>query len=272
MAADNDYFAMESQFSVGNTSGLLDTWAVSSGAAGYKKSFMAQGKFPWLYMHDPSRSIFQEEYGALPNRGMIIRNWDAAISGMPRMPWLNEHRSGTKMSVSTADLTLNQNIKALNAGDTIEVTLEHVIIPQLAEDYYGPNDDLISALKANKEPWEMAIREAQQDERKVTMIKGTLIRRFPAVLVQATGDVASFRIEGGVGFIAVTISNLSQYRGYRILVNGAILDQSNFGNDYWQMDFDIRSKTYELTFNVPLDKNVTFADISVDLPDEECIE
>jgi hypothetical protein len=48
----------------------------------------------------------------------------------------------------------------LDAGDFVEATIEHIIVPQFAEGYYGPNEALRAALSRNEDTWQMILWEA----------------------------------------------------------------------------------------------------------------
>jgi len=52
--------------------------------------------------------------------------------------------------------------------------------------------------------------------------------------------------------VPVTVTGLASHRGGRLLVDGAGVDQSVHGGDFWQTDHDPRSGTSSRTFNVPL--------------------
>ena len=67
----------------------------------------------------------------------------------------------------------------------------------------------------------------------------------------------TFTLSGGLGYVPVTISGLSDYRGFRLehKVDGnwTEIDQSRHGKDYWQTDFDPQTQRWELTYSLPLD-------------------
>ena len=67
----------------------------------------------------------------------------------------------------------------------------------------------------------------------------------------------SVDITGGVGFVPIRFEGLKSVDGLALyqIVNGSYkkLDQSAFGNDYWQTDYDTETKTYRLIYNLPLD-------------------
>ena len=68
-------------------------------------------------------------------------------------------------------------------------------------------------------------------------------------------------IKGGVGFVPIRFEGLPIADGYRLYeeVSGKLipLDQSVHGNDFWQTDYNATTKTYNRTYNLPLDGKPT---------------
>ena len=64
-------------------------------------------------------------------------------------------------------------------------------------------------------------------------------------------------IEGGVGTVPIRFEGLKSATGYTLyqLVDGQLvaLDQAVHGNDFWQTDYDAKSNSFKMTFNLPLD-------------------
>ena len=64
-------------------------------------------------------------------------------------------------------------------------------------------------------------------------------------------------IKGGVGYVPIRFEGLDSAHGYELYqrINGQDqkLDQGVHGNDFWQTDYDAQSKTYKITYNLPLD-------------------
>ncbi len=85
------------------------------------------------------------------------------------------------------------------------------------------------------------------------MSQGTLEATHPAVQVVADGNgKAGFTIDGGLGYIPITISGLRSNSPYDLRVDGEVLDQSVHGNDFWQCDFDPDAQSWSMTYNVPM--------------------
>jgi hypothetical protein len=89
----------------------------------------------------------------------------------------------------------------------------------------------------------------------VTLHVGVLERLYPISIAADSGTLgAEFTIEGGLGYLPMSITGLSRYDGWRLeRLNGASwerVDQSVFGSDYWQSEYRQEAGGYALTFNV----------------------
>lgn len=75
--------------------------------------------------------------------------------------------------------------------------------------------------------------------------------------IAAIKNQAHFKTKGGIGYVPITIRQLSGYKKpslYTKKGNQWIqIDQSTYGNDYWQTDFDPASGTWEITYNIHMD-------------------
>ena len=146
---------------------------------------------------------------------------------------------------------------AFRKGDYVDMELELITLPNSADDYYGPNETFKKHLQANPSSWKTAYREALQNDLQVNVSSGNLIRSYP-VLIAATAPEVIVDIRGGVGAVPISFSGLASAKGYTLyqVVDGKRrkFDQSVHGNDFWQTDFEPSTKTYTLTFNLPLDR------------------
>jgi len=180
------------------------------------------------------------------------------VGGRPRLggkeaaPWLVERGTHSRgADTSTADLVPPPDVTTLRAGDFVEAVIEFLILPQQADDYYGPNAALRETLQRDGNTWKLVHREAAGNRRSVTVEKGTLLSLHSAVHLAAEKDEAAFTLAGGLAWIPVTISGLSRPECHRLVIDGRALDQSVHGNDFWQTDFDPASRTWSLTWQVP---------------------
>ena len=255
VGADTYNYTGERKMAVGDAdSGLVKEWATQWGGNTYRTSPLeCKGRMPWVSMHEGGPLRPNKDAGAWANRGFVIRSWKARLGGKDATPWVAEHGVSVHgAETSTMDLVPPPGVMRLGAGDFIEATIEHIIVPQFAQDYYGPNEKLRTALKADGNTWRMIQREAAGNERKVEMKTGKLTALHPAVTVRATNDSAEFTLSGGLGYVPISFTGLASPVGLHLIVDDKSLNQSVHGNDYWQTDYDAGSKTWSLTFNVPI--------------------
>jgi hypothetical protein len=238
---------------VGNVTGLVRDWDTQWGGDVYRTSPLeCTGTVPWVSLHEAVRRPGADS-GAWANRGIVIREWRARLGGKDARPWVAERGAvvGGK-ATSTLDIVPPPDVTQLVAGDFVEVTIEHLVLPQAAADYYGPNEPLRAALATMQDSWRLVNREAVGNARRVAVRKGRLIRRHPDVRVAAEDGRAEFTITGGIGYVPITITGLPTHRGGGFTIDGTPCDQAVHGNDFWQTDFDPETGTWSQTVTVPL--------------------
>jgi hypothetical protein len=252
IGGDTYSYTSERRMALGNENGLVREWDTQWGGDQYKtEPAECKGRIPWISLHEAKEN---GKGGAMANRGIIIRKWKAVLGGKEAAPWAAER--GVK-ATSTIDIIPPPGVRQFLPGDFVEATIEHVIVPQFAKDYYGPNASLRAALEKDQNTWKMIQREAVGYDRQVTERQGTVERLWPAVHIRADQNGrAEFSLTGGLSHVPVTIADLKDFR--RPLLefcnpDGAWtkVDQSVHGNDFWQTDYEAASKTWALTFNVP---------------------
>ena len=59
-------------------------------------------------------------------------------------------------------------------------------------------------------------------------------------------------LTGGLGYVPVSFSGIGSPRGFTLTLDGQDLDQSVHGTDFWQTDYDPASRTWTLTYNIPI--------------------
>jgi hypothetical protein len=259
VGADTYNFTRERRLAVGDAEGLGREWEADWGGNRYRGQPIAlSGAMPWVSLHEGERGE-RDGGGAWANRGYVIRDWKARLGGKAAEPWVAERgleRHGRESS--TMDLVLPPGVTRLLPGDYVEATIEHLTVPQKATDYYGPNEELREALEKHGNTWRMVHREAAGNARRVEVGQGELIRRHPDVRVKANGDGAAFSVQGGVGYVPVTVTGLASHAGYALTVNGEAVEQGVHGNDYWQTDYDPKRKTWSRTYNLPMREGVSY--------------
>ena len=251
IGADTYNSSRERKMAIGNENGLTNEWNTQWGGNTYRtKPVECTGRIPWLSMQDSELGA-NDHHGTPANRGIVIRSWKARLGGKDASPWMAE-RGLTRHQTdsSTLDILPPPGVVRLEPGDFIEATIEHIVMPKFAKDYYGPSTALRSALTKDENTWRMIHREAIGGDCAVTMRTGTLERLHPDVRVSVEKDTADFDLTSGISYVPVTFTGLSSPKDFTLSVDGAPLNQSVHGNDYWQTDYDPDSRTWSRTYNL----------------------
>lgn len=177
----------------------------------------------------------------------------ARLGGKQAAPWMSERGLGSGANASsTLDFLPPPGTTRLEPGDFIEATIEHIVMPQFASDYYGPSESLRAALRKDENTWRMILREAVGNDRRVEVKTGKLERLHPDIRMVADADRAAFELTGGLGYVPITFTDLTSSRPFTLTVNGEPIDQSIHGNDFWQTDYDPDSRRWSRTYNIPI--------------------
>ncbi len=253
VGADTYNHSRDRRLAVGDATGLLREWAATPGGDVDRGAPVEmRGSTPWASLHDAVRPKDAPATGAWANRGFVIREWKARLGGRECRPWLVERgsRSG-QAAASSIDLVPPPDVRALMPGDFAEFLVEHVVIPQSASDYYGPDESLRAALGAAS-GWRLVHREAARGARQVEVARGRLLATYPAVVVEAEGDVAEVRLAGGTGHVAVRLAGLTaEPAGLRLTLDGQPLDPAVNGRALWQVEREPAGPRWTLTVNLP---------------------
>ena len=246
----DDYsYTGEKKFARGSETGLLAEWDTSWGGGTYKtKPVELGGRVPWVSMHQAVRR--KDDQGAWANRGIIIRSWDAKLGGKPAGLWAAERGAKVRgRDTSLIDIVPPPGVTKLLPGDYVRAVVEHVVVPQYAKDYYGPNENLRAALGSRADTWRMIHREAVGNDLSVKVTLGKLVRTRPT-MIQASDNRAEFTVTGGLGYVPITISGLTDYRAPPLEMKAGDKWRSI---GFHQCDYNAESRTWEVTCSVPLD-------------------
>ena len=194
-------------------------------------------------------------------RALIIRAFRATAGGKIyteptiSLPVHTVHSAGLGVDLDLL-LLAPAEVNAWQPGDHVEMDLEWITLPRVADDYYGPNETFRQHLAEHPSSWETTYREAAGNDLKVVVRGGAVVERYPLV-VHAREPRVQVDIGGGVGFVPIRFEGLATANDYTLYeeVDGKLrrLDQSVHGNDFWQTEYDAASQTYSLTYNLPLD-------------------
>ena len=245
---------------IGNETGMLHEWAVPKGGKSYDRvGIPCPGTVPWVSLH---AAINQDTGGgAWADRGLVIRRWRARLGGKEvPTPYLSTYGTEHVVPSRNVELTPPPGVTALLPGDFVEAEVELVVMPQSADDYYGPNVNLKAALAVGGDTWKPIFREAVGNRVIVQATKGRVVQgHLPlTVAVDAVEQRADISIHGGLAYVPLTFSGLASYQGYKLFQtrpggSEVEVDQSRHGRDFWQTDYDPVSQTWNRTYNVALD-------------------
>ncbi len=252
IGADTYNFTREMKMAFGDKTGLLKEWQTTAGGNTYHtKPAVLEGRVPWISLHEAVIDR-NNKFGATANRGIVIRSWKAKLGGKDSKPWIAERGTDARRGNSSSiDIVPPPGVTRLEPGDYVEATIEHIVMPQAAAEYYGPNTGLRSALESHQNTWRMIHREAMGNDLDVEVTIGTLERIRPDIRIKTSDDLAELTLAHGLAYVPITFSGLKSHRGYKLEIDGEILDQSVHGNDFWQTDFDPADATWSRTYNIP---------------------
>ncbi len=250
----------------GTHEGLTQEWPVVTGEPGYNRQGVAcPGDQPWVATYAPKppprgdRPYDADLHGAWANRGFIVRSWRARLGGadVPN-PFISEYRTTNGPPSVAIELAPPPGLDTLQPGDFVEADVEFIVLPVHAGDYYGPNQAMGQALKADGDSWRMVWREAVGNLPAVQALRGAVTRRAPLLVQCDAAGGAEIVMDGGLGFVPVTFRGARDYRHPVLeqqLASGewVPIDQAVHGNDFWQADFEVDSATWAVAYNVSRD-------------------
>ncbi len=240
----------------GNADGLAEEWQAARGGLTYHQTGMpCEGEAPWFALFKGS-SARPDPRGAWADRGIVIRSWKARLGGKDVPPYAASYGTEDQFPSANIEIVPPPDVTALLPGDYVEATVEFLVLPQSAADYYGPNENLRAHLAAHGGTWEPMQRQAAGNNLRLAARTGNILRSCPPVIA-VKNDRADITVEGGLAWVPLTFSGLSTRTGLELvrMEDGreVPVDQTVQGNDFWQTEFDPASGTYAVTYNVNLD-------------------
>ncbi len=217
------------------------------------------GEGPWWVAFPGAVHTGGKNWGT-GGRALVIRSYRAVFDGkINRNPTISMPVHRTQRD-GRCDLDLllvpPAGVTEFKPDDTVEMDLQWITLPRIADDYYGPNEAFRTHLSANPRSWKTVYRESRGNDLDVTVDGGVATHTYP-IIIQASRPEITVDIRGGVGAVPIRFDGLETASGYVLYrdVDGQFvpLDQSVHGNDYWQTAYDAGSNTYRMSFNLPLD-------------------
>lgn len=246
----------------GNAAGLIKEHQVPNGLkknAKFIPKTTLTGAGPWWVSFPGAYSNRGKDWGT-GYRAMVIRSFKANIGGKeytnPTVEFSAYRSAGEGKPNLDFLMTAPEGVTDFNPGDSIKFDVEWITLPRVAADYYGPNETFRKHVTENPSSWKTTYREAIGNNLKISVDGGALVHNYP-IIIQADQEEVTVDIEGGVGFVPIRFEGLKQAKGYALyqVVDGKEVkfDQSVHGNDFWQADYDVKTNSFKITFNLPLD-------------------
>ncbi len=249
----------------GNDQGVLNILTPNnSGSNDYTGPAWAMpGDNPWIWAGD---GIYTNGYGGInmdTNNGMIIRSYTGTFNGVTNnTPYLRERSSSIGFAAASGEnptsycLVPPPGTASFSAGDSVEVLIEAMILPKQAVDYYGPNTNFANALVTFGNSWQLMFREVTGNDVTVTSSSNTVNNNYP-ISVATVNNTATITMTGGKGYVPIIFTGLSEVNNPKLwkLDGGCwtLVDQSTWGNDFWQADYNPETGLFDLIYNVNQD-------------------
>ncbi len=266
LGGDNYNFHVAQSCIYGNESGVMGQFIpANDGSNDYTSSAIAlTGENPWIWAGDgmhsgPNSSGIDID----ANNGIVIRSYDANFGGVSmNIPYFRERSSSTGFNASTGAnptsycLVPPPSVNSFAAGDSIELIVETMILPKQVAEYYGPNANFEAALLNYGNSVDLLLREVVGNSIQLSSTTNAVSNKYPASVI-ANNNTALLQLERGKGFVPIRFTGLDNVDDpllWRAMDDcWEIVDQSNWGKDFWQADYDTETGLFELVYNVDQD-------------------
>lgn len=263
LGSDNYNYRKAQSLAYGNDAGLLGTFTPNnSGTNAYTTAAIAlPGTNQWIWSGDGQFTETANDISIGTNNAIIIRSYTALLGGQAsNTPYFRERSNNTPVAQTLKPtqycLVPPPNVTSFTQGDSIELFLEAVCLPKQAVDYYGPNTNFSQALTQYGNTWEVLQREVVGNKINASSETSTINTQYP-LSVTTTNNTGSVIITGGKGYVPVVfkgLTNITDPKLWRARNNcWELVDQTNYGKDFWQTEYDGETGLYELIYNVNQD-------------------
>jgi hypothetical protein len=149
-----------------------------------------------------------------------------------------------------------QGVTSLSVGDSIEMLLEVCLIPKSVNDYYGDDTLFSQTLNTYGNSWEPLFNEVVFNQPIGSVQNSSVTQGYP-LMVETSNNEALVEIEGGKNYVPLVFTHVDSIFDPQLWrqVNNCweLIDQSNWGKDFWQTDYNPELEKYEVTYNVHQD-------------------
>ena len=255
------------QVAYGNDTGRVAQFVpTNDGSNDYTTVAIAlEGSDPWIWAGDGLNYTGATSGIDIDcNNGLIIRDYKGVFNGVPNdTPYFRERSSSQGFSSSHGTnptsycLVPPPGVTSFSTGDSIEFLAEVVILPKQAVDYYGTNQNFTNALTAFGNSFELLLREVKNNQIKAASPTHAFDSIYP-LSVQTSNDEALLDLHGGVGYVPVVFTELTEVDDPNLWVAEdscwQLVDQSVHGKDYWQAEYNENTGLFDLIYNVNQDR------------------
>lgn len=220
-----------------------------------------QGSAPWwVSMHRSTKSEARgdQDHLGLASRGLIVRSWDAVLGGeRVDKPHVSFFGTFHRFPGILAEIGPPPSLAGLKKGDHVDMQIEVVLIPKIADSYLGTNEVLRKSLQSTADTWQAVHRQAKGNDLKLNVTEGRLQRSYPIEIAVGDAGAAEVEVTGGLAYVPFTFTGVaSQNNPVLYDLTGGVkksVTQSDKGNDFWQTEYDPATGRYRITFNLNLD-------------------
>lgn len=217
------------------------------------------GSNPWIWSGDGTPLYPQGGIEIPTNNGIIIRSYQALLGGqVANTPYFRERSSSHWQSLKPTQYCLvpPPNVTSFMQGDYVEMLIEAVCLPKQTTDYYGPNAKFAQALTQYGNTWELLFREVAGNKIVASSSTNTINTEYP-LTVNTSNNTGAVVITGGIGYVPLVfkgLTNVTDPKLWRKKTNTwEVVNQANYGKDFWQTEYDAQTGLFDLIYNVNQD-------------------
>ncbi len=215
------------------------------------------GSTPWIWAGEGVAANGYTGIDIDGNNSLIIRSYNASFGGVPdNTPYFRERVSSTGYGAQNPTsycIVPPKGIAGFAEGDSMEIIVETCLLPGSDAAYYGPNTNFKNALTNYGDSWEVLFREVIGNDLMASSASNKVNLNYPPT-VEAIDNNASVTITGGKGYVPLVFTNLTNISNPKLWLekdgSRTLIDQSNYGNDFWQAEYDNETGLYDLIYNV----------------------
>ncbi len=249
----------------GDVNGVLGQFnPINDGSNDYTNTALAMpGEDPWIWA---GNGTIVNGFGGInieTNNGIIVKDYNAVLGGLPsNVPYFRERSSSQGFaanwgqSATSYCLVPPPNITSFTPGDSIELVLESVVLPKLNGDYYGDNTNFANALATYGNSMNLFLREVQGNNVILSSSSNAVDNTYP-YSVASINNTAMVTVTGGRSYVAIIFEGLTDVSDPVLWRSEndcwELVDQSTWGKDFWQADYQCDSGTFDLIYNVNQD-------------------